>query len=101
MNILDLIIPRLCDIAIIMGTISICYALWIEGRHYGEDLTMEEKPIRIILENYNNEKITFTMSSDATVESMLEISDKTFKIGRIFIDAKADDITIKKEDFTE
>ena len=68
---------------------------------FKEDLTMEEKPIRIILENYNNEKITFTMPPDATVESMIEMSDKTFKIGRVFIDAKADDITIKKEEFTE
>ena len=101
MNTLDLIIPRLYDIAIIIGIISVCYTLWIQGRYYGEDLTMEEKPIRIILENYNNEKITFTIPSDATVESMVEMSNKTFKINRVFIDAKADDITIKKEDFTE
>ena len=101
MNILDLIIPRLYDIAITLGIISVCYTLWIQGRYYGENLTMEEKPIRIILENYNDEKITFTMPSDATVESMVEMSNKTFKINRVFIDAKADDITIKKEEFTE
>ena len=46
MNTIESIIPYLCDIAIIMGTISICYALWIQGRYYGEDLTMEEKPIK-------------------------------------------------------
>lgn len=74
--------------------------LYIVGR-IEENLTMNKKPIRIILENYNNEKITFTMSSNATVESMLEISDKTFKVGRVFIDAKADDIEIKKEEFIE
>ena len=62
---------------------------------------MNKNSIRIILENYNNEKITFTMSSNATVESMLEINDKTFKVGRVFIDAKADDIEIKKEELPD
>lgn len=62
---------------------------------------MDKNLIRIILENYNNERVTFTMSSNATVESMIEIDDKTFKVGRVFIDAKADDIEIKKEDLTE
>ena len=100
MNILDLIIPRLYDIAITMGIISICYALWTQGKYYGENLTMEEKPIKIILENYNNEKITFTMPSDATVESMIELDSRTMLINRVHIDAKADDITIKKEEFT-
>ena len=61
---------------------------------------MEEKPIKIILENYNNERVTFIMPSNATVESMIEINDKTFKVGRVFIDAKADDIVIEKEEFT-
>ena len=62
---------------------------------------MDKNLIRIILENYNNERVTFTMSSNATVESIIEIDDKTFKVGRVFIDAKADDIEIKKEDLTE
>lgn len=62
---------------------------------------MDKNLIRIILENYNNERITFTMSSNATVESMIEISDKTFKVNRVFIDARADDIEIKKEELTE
>lgn len=61
---------------------------------------MDKNLIRIILENYNNERVTFTMSSNATVESMIEIDDKTFKVGRVFIDAKADDIEIKKEELT-
>lgn len=43
MNILDLIIPRFYDIAIFFGIISLCYALWLQGKYYGEDLTMEEK----------------------------------------------------------
>ena len=61
---------------------------------------MNEKPITIILENYNNEKITFTMSPDAIVESMFEMDPNTMKIDRVHIDAKACDITIKKEDIT-
>ena len=68
---------------------------------YKENLTMNEKPIKIILENYNNEKITFTMSPDAIVESMFEMDPNTMKIDRVHIDAKACDITIEKEEFTE
>ena len=68
---------------------------------YKENLTMNEKPITIIFENYNNEKITFTMSPDAIVESMFEMDPYTMKIDRVHIDAKADNITIKKEEFTE
>lgn len=60
---------------------------------------MKEKPIRIIIENYNEEKITFTMSPDAIVESMFEMNSRTFKIDRVFIDAKACDIAIEKEEF--
>ena len=91
------------SISILSIFLYICFKLMLQSIQidYKENLTMEEKPIRIILENYNNEKITFTMPSDATVESMVEMSNKTFKINRVFIDAKADDITIKKEEFTE
>ena len=98
---LNSIIPYLYDIAITTGIISICYALWTQGRYYGENLIMEEKPITIILENYNNEKITFTMSPDAIVESMFEMNPNTMKIDRVHIDAKANDITIEKEEFTD
>ena len=74
--------------------------LYIVGR-IEENLTMNEKPIRIILENYNNEKITFTMSSDAIVESMFEMDPNTMKIEKVYIDAKAYNITIEKEEFIE
>ena len=91
------------SISILSIFLYICFKLMLQSIQidYKENLTMEEKPIKIILDNYNNEKITFTMPSDATVESMVEMSNKTFKINRVFIDAKADDITIKKEEFTE
>lgn len=61
---------------------------------------MNKNSIRIILENYNNEKITFTMPPDAVIESMFEMDSQTFKIDRVFIDAKADNIVITKEEFT-
>ena len=61
---------------------------------------MEEKPIIIKIENYNNEKITFTMPSNATIESMFEMNSRTFKVDRVFIDAQADNIEIEKEDLT-
>lgn len=79
-----------------MGTISICYALWIEGRHYGENLTMEEKPIKITIENYCGQIVTFTMSSDAEIESSLCIEDSY--ITEVHINAYDKDILIKKED---
>ena len=96
---LDSIIPYLYDIAITLGIISICYTLWTQGRYYGENLTMEEKPITIILENYNKEKITFTMSGDARVETFLEINGS--RVVGVNIQATDEDIEIEKEEFTE
>ena len=96
MNTIESIIPYLYDIAIIMGTISICYALWIEGRYYGEDLTMEENPIKITIENYSGQIVTFTMSSDAEIESSLCIIDD--KVTEAHINAYDKDILIEKED---
>ncbi len=95
---LDSIIPYLYDIAITLGIISICYTLWIQGKYYGENLTMEEKPITIILENYNKEKITFTMSGDARVETFLEINGS--RVVGVNIQASDEDIEIEKEEFT-
>ena len=91
------------SISILSIFLYICFKLMLQSIQidYKENLTMEEKPIRIILENYNNEKITFTMPFDATVESMIELDSRTMLINRVHIDAKADDITIEKEDFTE
>ena len=96
MNTLDLIIPRLYDIAITMGIISVCYALWIQGRHYGENLTMEENPIKITIENYCGQIVTFTMSSEAEIESSLCIIDD--KVTEVHINGYDKDILIEKED---
>lgn len=96
MDTIELIIPYLYYIAIIMGTISICYALWIQGKHYGENLTMEENPIKITIENYCGQIVTFTMSSDAEIESSLCIEDSV--VTEVHINAYDKDILIKKED---
>ena len=96
MNTIESILPYLYDIAIIMGTISICYVLWIEGRHYGENLTMEENPIKITIENYSGQIVTFTMSSEAEIESSLCIEDSY--VTEVHINAYDKDILIKKED---
>ena len=60
---------------------------------------MKEKPIRIIVENYNNKKITFTMSSNATVESLFELDRDSIQITHISINAYDNDILIKTEEF--
>ena len=63
---------------------------------YKENLTMEEKPIRIILENYCGQIVTFTMSSEAEIESSLCIIDD--KVTEVHINAYDKDILIEKED---
>ena len=96
MNTIESIIPYLYDIAIAMGIISVCYVLWIEGMHYGENLTMEENPIKITIENYCGQRVTFTMSPDAEIESTLCIIGD--KVTEAHINAFDNDILIEKED---
>ena len=96
MSTIESIIPYLYDIAIAIGTIAVCYALWIESRQYGENLIMEENPIKITIENYSGQIVTFTMSSDAEIESSLCIEDSY--ITEVHINAYDKDILIKKED---
>ncbi len=96
MNTIESIIPYLYDIAITTGIISVCYALWIQGRHYGENLIMEENPIKITIENYCGQIVTFTMSSEAEIESSLCIEDSV--VTEAHINAYDKDILIEKED---
>ena len=63
---------------------------------YKENLTMEEKPIKITIENYCGQIITFTMSSDTKIESSLCIKDSY--VTEVHINAYDKDILIKKED---
>ena len=96
MDTIELITHYLYNIAITMGIIAICYALWIQAKHYGENLTMEENPIKITIENYCGQIVTFTMSSDAEIESSLCIEDSV--VTEVHINAYDKDILIEKED---
>ena len=96
MDTLELISYYLNNIAIAIGIISICYVLWIRNKDYGENLTMEENPITITIDNYCGQKITFTASKDARVETLLSIDGA--KVVGFDIDVRDDDILIEKED---
>ena len=65
-----------------------------------ENLTMEEKPIKITIDNYCGQKVTFTMSADAEIESMFELDASSMHITDIKIHATDKDILIEKEDLT-
>jgi hypothetical protein len=96
MDTLGLISYYLNNIAIAIGIISICYVLWIRNKDYGENLTMEENPITITIDNYCGQKITFTASKDARVETLVSIDGA--KVVGFDIDVRDDDILIEKED---
>ena len=98
MNTLDLIIPRLYDIAITMGIISVCYALWIQAKHYGENLTMEENPIKITIENYKDQTIQFTMPPDTPVSVLRGTTSDRFNYLNISV-VGGDTYTIEEEQF--
>ena len=63
---------------------------------FKENLIMEENPIKITIENYCGQIVTFTMSSDAEIESSLCIIDD--KVTEAHINAYDKDILIEKED---
>ena len=63
---------------------------------YKENLTMKEKPIKITIENYCEQIVTFTMSSEAEIESSLCIIND--KVTEIHINAYDKDILVEKED---
>jgi hypothetical protein len=63
---------------------------------YKENLTMEENPIKITIENYCGQIVTFTMSSEAEIESSLCIIDD--KVTEVHINGYDKDILIEKED---
>ena len=57
---------------------------------------MEKKPIIITIENYCGQRITFTMSPDAEIESTLCIIND--KVTEVHINGFDNDILIEKED---
>ena len=91
-------ILKLILFSIVMATLA--KLMGIEQRKayekFEENLTMEENPIKIIIENYSGQIVTFTMSSDAEIESSLCIEDST--VTEVHINAYDKDILIEKED---
>lgn len=65
---------------------------------YKENLTMKENPIKITIENYCGQRITFIMSEDAKIESLSELDTDSIKITHVSINAYSNDILIEKED---
>ena len=63
---------------------------------FEENLTMDKKPIKITIENYSGQIVTFTMSSDAEIESSLCIIDD--EVTEVHVNAYDKDILIEKED---
>lgn len=69
--------------------------LYIAGR-IKENLTMDKNSITITIDNYCGQKITFTASKDARIETLLSIDGS--KVVGFDIDVRDDDILIEKED---
>ena len=59
---------------------------------------MEENPIKITIDNYCGQRITFMMSEDADVETMFWLDDSSKKVTDIHIMATDKEILIEKED---
>jgi hypothetical protein len=57
---------------------------------------MDKNSITIIIDNYCGQKVTFTMSSEAEIESSLCIEDSV--VTEVHINAYDKDILIEKED---
>lgn len=59
---------------------------------------MDKNLITITIDNYRGQRITFTMSEDAKIESLFELNTDSIKITHISINAYDGDILITKED---
>ena len=59
---------------------------------------MDKNLITITIDNYRGQRITFTMSEDAKIESLFELDTDSIKITHISINAYDGDILITKED---
>lgn len=89
---------EIISISILSIFLYICFKLMLQSIQidYKENLTMEENPIKITIDNYCGQIVTFTMSSDAEIESSLCIIDD--KVTEVHINAYDKDILIEKED---
>lgn len=61
---------------------------------------MDKNSITITIDNCCGQRITFTMSENAEIESLFELDTDSIKITHISINAYDNDILIKKEDLT-
>ena len=89
---------EIISISILSIFLYICFKLMLQSIQidYKENLTMKEKPIKIKIENYCEQIVTFTMSSEAEIESSLCIIND--KVTEIHINAYDKDILVEKED---
>ena len=89
---------EIISISILSIFLYICFKLMLQSVQidYKENLTMEENPIKITIENYCGQIVTFTMSSETEIESSLCIIDD--KVTEVHINAYDKDILIEKED---
>ena len=89
---------EIISISILSIFLYICFKLMLQSIQidYKENLTMEENPIKITIENYCGQIVTFTMSSEAEIESSLCIKDTV--VTEVHINAYDKDILVEKED---
>ena len=89
---------EIISISILSIFLYICFKLMLQSVQidYKENLTMEENPIKITIKNYCGQNVTFTMSSDAEIESSLCIEDSV--VTEVHINAYDKEILIEKED---
>lgn len=89
---------EIISISILSIFLYICFKLMLQSVQidYKENLTMDKNSITITIDNYCGQKITFTASKDARVETLLSINDS--KVVGFDIDVRDEDILIEKED---
>ena len=80
---------EIISISILSIFLYICFKLMLQSIQidYKKNLTMEEKPIRIIIENYKNETKVYEIPQSAQVDiytvHILEKGDVVFNAGPI------------------
>lgn len=89
---------EIISISILSIFLYICFKLMLQSIQidYKENLTMDKKSITITIDNYCGQKITFTASKDARVETLLSIDGS--KVVGFDIDVRDEDILVEKED---
>lgn len=91
---------EIISISILSIFLYICFKLMLQSVQieYKENLTMDKNSITITIDNYCGQKVTFTMSEDATIETLVDIEGSM--VTGFDIHVKDKDILIEKEDLT-